>query len=52
VFEFLQERVYWSVCNMPQSDLEGARELVDEFEARLSVRHGKNGHGETDVHAT
>jgi hypothetical protein len=34
---------------MPKSDLGGAGELVEEFKARLSVRHGKKGQGETDV---
>jgi hypothetical protein len=34
---------------MPESDLERARELVEEFKARLSVQHGKNEHSETDV---
>jgi len=35
---------------MPESDLGGARELVEEFRARLSVRNRKkNGQGETDA---
>jgi hypothetical protein len=35
---------------MPESDLGGARQLVDEFKARLSVLHrNKNGQGKTDV---
>jgi hypothetical protein len=33
---------------MPESDLGGARELVKEFKARLSVQHRKkNGQAET-----
>ena len=43
-------RVAWAQTWMPESELRGARELVDEFKARLSVRHGKkNGQAETDV---
>ena len=35
---------------MPESDLGGARELVDEFKSRLSALHRKkNGQGKTDV---
>jgi hypothetical protein len=43
-------RVAWAQTWMPESELGGARELVDEFKARLSVRHGKkNRQGKTDV---
>ena len=42
-------RVAWAQTWMPESELGGARELVDEFKARLSVRHGKSGQGKTDV---
>jgi hypothetical protein len=43
-------RVAWAQTWMPESELGGARELVDEFKARLSVRHGKkDGQAETDV---
>jgi hypothetical protein len=43
-------RVAWTQTWMPESSLGGARELVEEFKARLSVRHGKkNGQAETDV---
>jgi hypothetical protein len=43
-------RVAWAQTWMPESDLGGARELVEEFKARLSVRHRKkNGQAETDV---
>jgi hypothetical protein len=42
-------RVAWAQTWMPESDLGGAGELVEEFKARLSVRHGKKGQGETDV---
>jgi hypothetical protein len=42
-------RVAWEPIWMPESDLGGARELVDEFRARLSVRHGKNRQDETDA---
>jgi hypothetical protein len=43
-------RVAWAETWMPGSDLGGARELVDEFKARLSVLHrNKNGQGKTDV---
>jgi hypothetical protein len=31
-------RVAWTQTWMPESDLGGARELVDEFKAKLSVR--------------
>ena len=42
--------VAWAQTWMPESELGGARELVDEFKARLSVRHGKkNRQGKTDV---
>jgi hypothetical protein len=42
-------RVAWAQTWMPESELGGARELVDEFKARLSVRHGKkSGQGKTD----
>jgi hypothetical protein len=41
--------VAWAQTWMPESDLGGARELVEEFRARLSVRHGKNRQGETDA---
>jgi hypothetical protein len=42
--------VAWAQTWMHESDLGGARELVEEFRARLSVRHGrKNGQGKTDV---
>jgi hypothetical protein len=35
---------------MPESELGGARELVDEFKARLSVWHGKkSGQGKINV---
>jgi len=34
-------RVAWAQTWMPESDLGGAGELVEEFKARLSVRHGK-----------
>ena len=35
---------------MPRSELGGARELVDESKARLSVQHGeKNKQGKTNV---
>jgi hypothetical protein len=43
-------RVAWAQTWMPESELGGARELVDEFKARLSVRHRKkSGQGKTDV---
>ena len=43
-------RVAWAQTWMPESELGGARELVDEFKAQLSVRHGKkSGQGKTDV---
>jgi hypothetical protein len=43
-------RVAWAQTWMPESELGGARELVDEFKARLSVQHGKkSGQGKTDV---
>jgi hypothetical protein len=43
-------RVAWAQTWMPESELGGARELVDEFKARLSVRHGKkSGQGKTNV---
>jgi hypothetical protein len=43
-------RVAWAQTWMPESDLGGAGELVEEFKARLSVRHGKKrGQGETDA---
>ena len=41
-------RVAWTQTWMPESDLGGARKLVEEFKARLSVRHGKKGQDETD----
>jgi hypothetical protein len=41
--------VAWAQTWVPESDLGGARELVDEFKARHSVQHRKNGHSETDV---
>jgi hypothetical protein len=42
--------VAWAQTWMPESELGGARELVNEFKARLSVRHRKkNGQGKTDV---
>src|SRR5438045_1171648 len=41
--------VAWEPTWMPESELGGARELVEEFRARLSVRHGKNRQGETGV---
>ena len=45
--EFL---VAWEPTWMPESELGGARELVGEFKARLSVRHGKkSGQGKTGV---
>jgi len=45
-------RVAWAQTWMHESDLGGARELVEEFRARLSVRHrNKNGQGKTDVTA-
>jgi hypothetical protein len=45
-----QFRVAWAQTWMPESDLGGARELVEEFKARLSVRHGKkNGQAKIDV---
>jgi hypothetical protein len=35
---------------MPESELGGAREFVDEFKARLQERRGnKNGQGETNA---
>jgi hypothetical protein len=34
-------RVAWAQTWMPESDLGGARELVEEFNAGLSVRHAK-----------
>lgn len=35
---------------MCESELEGARELVDEFKVQLQVpRRNKNEHGQTDV---
>jgi hypothetical protein len=43
-------RVAWALTWIPESDLGGARELVEEFRARLSVRHrNKNGQGKTDI---
>jgi hypothetical protein len=43
-------RVTWAQTWMPASDLGGAKELVEEFRARLSVRHGKkNAQGESDA---
>jgi hypothetical protein len=42
-------RVAWAQTWMPESDLGGARELVEEFKARLSVRHGKNWQAEIEV---
>ena len=41
--------VAWAQTWMPESDLGGARELVEEFKARLSVRHKNNGQDKTDV---
>jgi hypothetical protein len=35
-------RVAWAQTWMPESELGGARELVEEFKARLSVQRGKN----------
>jgi len=42
-------RVAWESTWMHEYELGGARELVEEFRARLSVRHGKNEQGETDA---
>ena len=42
-------RVAWEPTWMPESDLGGAREVVDEFRARFSVLHGKNRQDETDA---
>jgi hypothetical protein len=43
-------RVAWAQTWMPESDLGEARELVEEFKARLSVGHRKkNGQAETGV---
>jgi hypothetical protein len=43
-------RVAWAQTWMPESELGGARELVEEFKARLSVQHGKKrGQGKPDV---
>jgi hypothetical protein len=45
-------RVAWAETWMPESDLGGARELMDEFKAKLSIRQrNKNGQGKTDVTA-
>ena len=45
-----QFRVAWAETWMPESDLGEARELVEEFKARLSVRQRtKNRQGKTDV---
>jgi hypothetical protein len=42
--------VAWAQTWMSESELGGARELVDEFQAQLSVRHRKkNRQGKTDV---
>jgi hypothetical protein len=41
--------VVWAAIWMPESDLGGARELVDEFKARLSVLNSnKKGQGKTN----
>jgi len=43
-------RVAWAQAWMPESELGGARELVEEFKARLSVQRGKKkGQGKPDV---
>lgn len=43
-------RVAWAQTWMPESDLGGARALVDDFKARLSVRQrNKNGQGKTEI---
>jgi len=43
-------RVAWEPTWMPESDLGGAREVIDEFKARLSVRHrNKNGQDKTNA---
>jgi len=43
-------RVAWAQTWMPESDLGGARELVEEFNADLSVRHvKKRGQGKADI---
>jgi hypothetical protein len=35
---------------MPESDLGGAREAIDEFKVRLSIRHrNKNGQDKTNA---
>jgi hypothetical protein len=42
--------VAWAQTWMPESELGGARELVEEFKARLSVRHRKKrGQGKTGI---
>jgi hypothetical protein len=43
-------RVAWAQTWMPESELGGARELVEEFKARLSVQRGKKkGQGKPNV---
>jgi hypothetical protein len=43
-------RVAWEPTWMPESDLERAREVLDEFKAQLSVRYrNENRQGKTDV---
>jgi hypothetical protein len=45
--EFL---VAWAQTWMPESELGGAKELVEEFKGRLSVQHGKEkGQGKPNV---
>src|SRR5450432_1208298 len=45
-------RVDWAQTWMPKSNLEGARELVDEFKAKLSVRQrNNNGQRKTGITA-
>ena len=48
LWEIRRITVAWTQIWMPESELGGARELVDEFKTQLCVRH-KNGQGKTDV---
>jgi hypothetical protein len=41
--------VAWKPTRMPESDLGGARELVDECRAHLSLRHRKDRQGKTEA---